>query len=157
MPGNNVIIYNVEPDKLRDKKLDECRVRLDEIAEVIRAGEESLPGEASALGRFLKTGPLRSALVGTFKNSDKRFWIDSGCIGCGICTKVCPAGNIKLEGGRPVWLHNCQMCTACINLCPKGAIQSGKDTVKRGRYRNPFVEAADLYKFVDFDSTDSAD
>ena len=146
MPGNNVIFYNVEPDKLRDAKLEACRIRLDEIAEVIRAGEESLPEEASALGRFLKTGPLRSALVGAFKNSDKRFWTDSGCSGCGTCARVCPAGNIRLEDGRPVWQHNCQMCTACINLCPGKSIQSGKGTVKRGRYRNPNVELSELYK-----------
>jgi ferredoxin/flavodoxin len=146
MPGNNVIMYNVEPDQLRDAKLEACRVSLGEIAEVISDGEESLPEEASAVGRFFKIGPLRSALVGSFKNSDKRFWTDSGCNGCGTCARVCPAGNITLDDGRPVWQHDCQMCTACINLCPKGAIQSGKGTVKRGRYRNPNVALSELYK-----------
>ena len=34
--------------------------------------------------------------------------------------------NIELEEGRPVWLHHCKACQACIQYCPVEAIQHGK-------------------------------
>ncbi|MDD3092322.1 MAG: 4Fe-4S binding protein, partial [Methanoregulaceae archaeon] len=47
-------------------------------------------------------------------------------------------GNIRIEGDRPVWLHHCEQCMACIQLCPTDAIQAGK-TEGRRRYRNPEI------------------
>ncbi len=41
-------------------------------------------------------------------------------IGCGICTKVCPAGCIYLEEQKAVHtMENCQVCMACIHNCPQ--------------------------------------
>lgn len=50
--------------------------------------------------------------------------ITEDCIGCGICTRVCPAGRIHLEGQRAVYtMENCQTCMACIHHCPENAIR----------------------------------
>lgn len=52
------------------------------------------------------------------------------CIGCGMCTKVCPGEIINLdEKGKPVmkdfeeygW-NGCWKCEHCLAVCPKGAI-----------------------------------
>ena len=52
------------------------------------------------------------------------YTVTEGCIGCGICTRVCPAGCIHLEDQRAVHdLKNCQMCMACIHHCPQNAIR----------------------------------
>lgn len=146
MPGNNVAFYDTESSSSRETKFKACRIELDAIAEVLRSEKELLTPEAGLVDRFLKTGLLRSAVTRTFHDADKRFWVKSDCNGCGICARVCPAGNIKFGCNRPVWLHNCQQCMSCINLCPKEAIQSGQTTLRRGRYRNPNVEISDLYK-----------
>jgi len=139
MPGNNIIFYDVESKQAQANKLNACGVKLGEIAQVIRDRQVTLPA-VSVIDRLLKTGLLHHILVSTFKNSDKRFRIEPACNGCGSCSKVCPAGNIELKSGRPVWKHNCQQCLACINLCPNQAIQYGNITAGRQRYRNPVVD-----------------
>jgi ferredoxin/flavodoxin len=50
------------------------------------------------------------------------FSVSEECNGCGICSKVCPAGNIVVKNGRPEWNHKCENCLACYNFCPKNAI-----------------------------------
>ena len=59
------------------------------------------------------------------------------CVSCGQCAQACPMNNITLAGGRPVWGGACTHCMACISLCPKGAIEYGRGTVGRRRYRCP--------------------
>jgi ferredoxin/flavodoxin len=78
--------------------------------------------------------------------SDKVFSIGSQCNSCGICTKVCPTKNVVLNNGKPEWKsENCQKCLACLHLCPKRAIDHGKSTQKRNRYKNPFIKIEELY------------
>ena len=57
---------------------------------------------------------------------------------------VCPAGNIDMVDGRPVWNHRCELCCGCTHLCPAGAIQAGSRTEGRQRYRHPDVTVADM-------------
>jgi hypothetical protein len=54
----------------------------------------------------------------------KLYVADDGCVGCGKCTRVCPAGAIDLIGGRPRWNLKCEACQRCINSCPRRAIQT---------------------------------
>lgn len=76
--------------------------------------------------------------------ADRKFTVDERCTSCGVCAEVCPVGNIRLEAGRPTWLHRCEQCMACIHLCPTEAIQAGPETEKRKRYRHPAVKVASL-------------
>jgi len=54
----------------------------------------------------------------------KTFIADGQCTGCGLCAKICPASNIRLEGERPRWGSHCEDCCRCFNLCPENAIQT---------------------------------
>ena len=67
----------------------------------------------------------------------KKFRTEDSCIGCGKCEKVCPLGNIRMEKGLPQWGDRCTHCMACINFCPKDAIEYGKGSVGKIRYRGP--------------------
>jgi ferredoxin len=75
---------------------------------------------------------------------DKNFWVDDKCNSCGICSKVCPAGNIEMMDEKPAWLHRCEQCLACLQWCPQEAIQYGKKTVKYPRYHHPEVTLEDM-------------
>lgn len=47
------------------------------------------------------------------------------CIGCGLCSEVCPHGVFGLDGGVAVLLRpdDCMECGACQLNCPTGAIK----------------------------------
>lgn len=64
----------------------------------------------------------------------KAFYATDVCIGCGKCEKLCPLGNISLKDNKPVWGERCTHCMACINLCPKEAVEYGKLTRGKPRY-----------------------
>ena len=75
---------------------------------------------------------------------DKNFWVDDQCNSCGICLKVCPAGNIEMINEKPAWLHRCEQCLACLQWCPQEAIQYGMKTAKYPRYHHPEVILEDM-------------
>ncbi len=79
-----------------------------------------------------------------FKNKDKGFNVNDKCIVCEMCKIICPVDNIKMINNKPTWLGNCTDCMACINICPKEAINIGNSTLKKNRYRNPFIEVKEL-------------
>lgn len=42
------------------------------------------------------------------------------CTGCGLCRDLCPMGNIRMEGERPVFGRACAFCMGCLYSCPAG-------------------------------------
>jgi ferredoxin/NAD(P)H-dependent FMN reductase len=83
---------------------------------------------------------------------DRAFQADEKCNGCGICSRVCPVGDIRMvdDAGephrRPVWQHHCEQCFACLQWCPQEAIQFGSKTSGGKRYHHPDVKLADMFR-----------
>jgi ferredoxin len=44
------------------------------------------------------------------------------CTGCGICSTVCPAKAIAVDGTAEVNDELCIQCFCCIELCPNGSL-----------------------------------
>jgi ferredoxin/flavodoxin len=75
---------------------------------------------------------------------DVSFHSDEKCDGCGICSRICPVSNIKMVDEAPVWHHHCERCMACLQWCPKEAIQFEKVSIGRKRYHHPDVTISDM-------------
>lgn len=70
-----------------------------------------------------------------------------GCKSCGLCEKICPNGNITLVGGQLKFGDKCELCLACLNVCPVNAIDYGKSTRGKKRYKCRKVSADELIEF----------
>ena len=61
--------------------------------------------------------------------SEKCFVVqEKSCIGCGVCTQVCPRGNYELTSQGVKTEGDCDFCFACIQNCPQKAIVFAKDS-----------------------------
>lgn len=81
-------------------------------------------------------------------NNGEQIEITDKCSGCGICTRVCPIGNIKLVDGKAVKINKtCEFCLACANNCPsKAIIMSISDKNPNARFRNESVSLQAIIK-----------
>lgn len=130
MPDNTVFYYKVTDKAESEKRIANAEEKLKKIAEVIARHGKKDPG-SGALSKPMRG--LYHLMSGT-----RRFYVNGGCVGCGMCERICPDSAIELRGNKPVWVKSrCTKCSACINRCPKQAIQYGKGTEKRERYINP--------------------
>ncbi len=87
--------------------------------------------------------------VGFLKRSERYFQVTDACIGCAICTEVCPRGNYELTSTGVKAEGDCDFCFACIHNCPQKAIQfadlpddpllSRGEVNPNARYRNDHV------------------
>jgi ferredoxin len=66
----------------------------------------------------------------------KKFWANDKCIKCKKCEKICPSHNIEVK--ETVKFDNkCYLCMRCIHQCPVEAIQIGKKTDGKFRWKGP--------------------
>ncbi len=141
MPDTYIVRYDSLSPEEAQKTIDAAIVRVNEVAQDIANRKiQTIKRKAKLLGRIVS----RLTLYRDIEGYDRKFWANSNCVGCGLCSQICPVRNIIMEDHRPVWQHHCERCLACIHWCPSEAIQYGKKTVTRKRYHNPTVKAQDI-------------
>ena len=80
-------------------------------------------------------------------NNGKMIKITDKCIGCKICEKVCPTGNIiVLTDYAQRRSKKCEYCLACVHACPQKAIIIKHEKNKNERYRNENVSLDEIIK-----------
>jgi ferredoxin len=141
MPGNYILMYGSPSGNKRDRVLASADKSLETIVASIKRGDKKMP--FSAFGGLIHHLVYPRFAAGVHER-DQAFSVSDACTSCGTCRDICPAKNIDLVDGRPVWKHRCELCCGCIHLCPPKAIQAGKKTAGRVRYQNPHVTVADL-------------
>ena len=72
--------------------------------------------------------------------------ITEECIGCEICTKVCPKNCFTVSKQKSTWhAEGCISCMACIHACPMMAIQMNMpEKNPHARYRNEHIRLCEI-------------
>ena len=134
MPDNYPITERIlDTPESTLEKLSAAKIRLEKIIQCIQRQEkvvEVKEGEDAVDNTYVKAHIFNEKMRKTAP-----YHVTEKCIGCGICEKICPANAIRMEAGKPVWYKkDCYFCMACLNRCPKEAIEYGKYSSGRPRY-----------------------
>lgn len=144
MPGNYIVKYGAykkeKQEKMFLKENDTIRIIIKDIENQISNKVSQSNFLVNKIGRSIYKSKLPQ-----FPTFDINFTVNEKCNGCSICERVCPARDIRMTDHKPEWLGNCEHCMACLQWCPKEAIQYSSKTAGRKRYRHPDVNAEDLF------------
>jgi NAD-dependent dihydropyrimidine dehydrogenase PreA subunit/flavodoxin len=120
-----------------EPQLARAWARVEKLADRVARGRGWLQnsGPLSSASAWLQRAPFR--LVHDWA---QRFWsVDAElCTACGLCARQCPAGNIRMENGLPVYQGNCVYCVRCFNYCPELAVLYGTRANRRAVRVPPF-------------------
>jgi len=133
MPENYIAMFPVPDEKGCKAIIRRAKRKVDAAIGCIERGE-SFPERKITAADRLKSGAVNKVFYPLFVKA-KPFYAKDTCVGCGVCVQRCPMNNIRLEGGRPVWGDSCTHCMACISYCPVEAIEYGKRSIGKNRYR----------------------
>lgn len=137
MVDNYLPYFDMDAEKRIDKHVDN---QIERAIGEVKARQTGIPAPTTEemewyerIKRFNRDNPA-------FNNGSQLFITDK-CVGCGVCTRVCPQGNCYLEGSRAYRKEErCEFCMACIQNCPANAIAlSIEDKNPHARYRNSHV------------------
>ncbi|MDR2647548.1 MAG: EFR1 family ferrodoxin [Oscillospiraceae bacterium] len=131
---NAVVYYEMKQDVEAVTRKAEARAQ--KVVSAVVAKKKKRVGRG-----IKKIFQLNADNIAAFHAMALHYTISGDCVGCGLCASVCPAENILFQDGKPVFGDACEYCLACIQHCPKRAINDGDKTVTRGRYTHPNVTA----------------
>jgi ferredoxin len=143
MPSNYIPWGGPGPEEQQIRQIEVARNKIGRIAAACSAGEKR-PVEKGPLWQNIFFTGLNRLSFSHVPTMDRSFWGDEKCNGCGICKQICPSKNIDVPRDRPIWLHHCEQCLACIQWCPQEAIQFGKRTPRYKRYHHPEIALRDM-------------
>ncbi|NCB51333.1 MAG: hypothetical protein EOM54_05565 [Clostridia bacterium] len=149
MPGSDGLVF-LAKDSSASKKMTgrdfSIITPLDQLAEKIESDMKNPADSADELPekpiRTKVTGVLADGLFKVaYRPVERRmagkFYADHNCIRCGLCAKICPVQNIKITSIGVFFSNRCFLCMRCINQCPQEAIQIGRGTIGKMRWKGP--------------------
>lgn len=158
--GTYIKMYDIDLEKINER-LDKANLKADKLLADIKAQKHKIV--VPKIDIFSKM--MYEKYLKECENNASNFVVDNSCIGCGLCSKLCPTQNIKAAAGaqvfspceaenetaeravtffRPGFSNKCQQCFACVHWCPKQAIQYTESTRGRKRYHNPKVSVEEI-------------
>ena len=143
MPGNYTPFYGAPSLRAQGKCFAAAAAKATRIAAAVEARQPA-PLEDSLLPMRVVSPLFRRVAKWRIPSRDRAFRVREHCTSCGICEQVCPAHNLKIVDGGPVWGGHCEECMACLQWCPVEAIDAGWVTRGRKRYQHPDFTAEDF-------------
>ena len=135
LPQNYILFFKTK-DKEENGKIVEAAIpEIDRIAGEIRDQVKTEPPKCKSF-EYKITVWVRDVYYDHFMKT-KKYKATDKCISCGKCEYICAYDNITMKDGKPSWGSNCTHCMACINRCPVDAIEYGKGTAGKPRYKGP--------------------
>ncbi len=144
MPGNYIVKYGAIKKEKQEKLFRNEKETVKRIVRDIENHKNSPQKRGGLLINKIGESIYRSKLQ-QFSTLDKNFTLNGKCNGCGICERICPVRNIMIADYRPRWQGNCEHCMACLQWCPREAIEYSRRTAGRKRYRHPDVRTEELF------------
>ena len=138
LPGNYIQLYGPPGEARQKKEFEKAAKKLVHAVKAVN-DRKILKPERSFFPMNIIGKLVARRAISCLPAADRWFWVDSKCDCCGLCAKICPVSNIELDGGRPKWKRNCEQCMACLQWCPKEAIQFRNASEGRRRYRCPGI------------------
>ena len=135
MPQNYLVFFKTAESEQNEQTIAAAKPVIAELAEKIKA-EEAFDCKGAKRWEYVSTELILKPYYKWFIKA-KDFYASDECVSCGLCAKKCPLGNVSIVEGKPVWGDNCTHCMACINYCPKQAIEYGKKSPGKPRYHAP--------------------
>ncbi len=128
--------------KISASSPEDFAARRQRIAEAVSLRQKQRIESATPAGNLFG-GFFHGFALKAFPSQDRLFTATESCTGCGLCTRLCSAGNIELEGNKPVWKGGCQQCYGCLAACPAQAITLAQESFS-SFVLNPRVRAEEL-------------
>ena len=143
--ANYIALYNIPGDSKREETLVAAAKKTLVVAAQVnnRLLQPPKSGIFGALVGMLVEPLLYNRWLKNVHTKAKLFYVDSNCVNCGLCARICPVDNIVIAD-KPQWQNRCEECLACIHWCPTRAIQIGNKTRSRARYHNPDITVNDM-------------
>jgi ferredoxin/flavodoxin len=113
-------IYKVSDEK-KTEIMKSGLLEAGKYAEDILSDKASWPEPSFLVSVFF---PLCQFVAGCFNWLFSHYKVDSSCVHCRLCEKLCPVGNIQVTDDTVKWGRKCQVCLRCINFCPQKSIKS---------------------------------
>ncbi len=151
MVDNWLPAFDMDEQKKMDKNIPQ---NLDKIKAAIDKREKFIePVPEDAVERWNKrkeenSGPFRGD--GVHAKAEEWFTITDRCVSCGICVRVCPRANYKIDVEHAATSGECELCLACVHACPHKAIQLTQgEKNPNARFRNPNVKLNEIQRAND--------
>lgn len=142
MVDNYLPVFDMTKETALEKHVEE------QMETAVRAVAERKRGVPTATKeqRKLHARVARMNRLTPAFNNGSQIKVKEGCIGCGVCARVCPDNNFYIENGKAKRKQKtCEFCLACAQNCPRKAIGLRMaDKNPAARYRNEHISIQEI-------------